>query len=207
MTVTMLTRRPRVASGSPGTRAEGSPMQPSPLLDLVERLLEAAAHPDIVKIERYGPGQGPWGPDVETSKAKGITGVKVRHQSTATASVWEAVWPGEKPVEAPAVLPVPRQNRAPRLLILLKQLLDAARPEQLRSWQLVTLPKLGRTEEQAGLPFGLSIETAGGNHLLLRASATGPTVGVDPEEQIFTDYVIPEGVKTCLQADAVSAGR
>ncbi len=198
MTVTALRSRPRVASGSPGTRAEGTLMQPSPLLDLVERLLQAAEHPDIVKIERYGPGQGPWGPDVETSKAKSITGIMVRHQSTATASLWEAVWPGEQPVDPPAVWPVPRQNRAPRLLLLVGQLLEAAKPAKVKAWRLVSLPKLGLADKQAGLPFGLSAVLTDGSRWLLRATATGPTVGTDPEEEPFPDYTIPKGVKNAF---------
>lgn len=189
------------------------------VLDMIERLLKTADHPDIVKIERYGPGKGPWGPNVAESKVQHITGIRVAHQSTATASLWEAVWPGEQPVEAPEVAPAPRQNRAPRLLLLAKQLLDAAKPDQLRGWRLVTLPNLGNPARQEGLPFGLSLVDADGKQHLLRTSATGPTLGAEPESEPFPDYVIPEKVRTCLNgssttktnpglpADAVSVGR
>ncbi len=208
MTVTALRPRPRVASRSPGTRAERTVMQPSPLLDLLERLLAAADHPDIVKIERYGPGQGPWGPDADQSKVKSITGIKVTHQSSATASIWLAQWPGEEqPIEAPAESPSPRPNRAPRLAILVKQLLDVAQPAELKAWRIVKLPGLGRPDTQAHLPSAVSVVTSAGERLLLRVTATGPTAGQCPAEEPFPDYVIPEGVKTCLQADAVTAGR
>ncbi len=208
MTVTALRPRPRVASGSPGTRAEGTLMQPSPLLDLVERLLKAAEHPDIVKVERYGPGRGPWGPDVDQKKGPAATGILVRHQWSATASSWLAQWPGEEqPVDEPSELPPPRQNRAPRLAILVKQLLDAAQPAHLKAWRLVKLPNLGRADTQAHLPFGLSVVTAGGGRELMRVTATGATEGFDFDADPFPGYVIPEGVKTCLQADAVTAGR
>jgi hypothetical protein len=182
--------------------AVGAKMQ---VLDTIERLLTAADHPDIVKVERYGPGDGPWGPTVQESKVKHITGVKVTHQSTATASVWEAIWPGEQPVDPPTTLPAPRSARAPRLLILVSQLLDVAQPETLKAWRLVTLPDLGATGST--LPAGLSLVDRDGGRLLLRATATGPTVGDEPTVDPFPDYVIPEEVKTCLQPSAASAGR
>lgn len=183
---------------------QGAPVQ---ALDIIERLLQSAQHPDIVSVARYGPNLGPWGPTVAQSRVKAISGVKVVHPSTATASVWEAVWPAGQPVDPPAVLPGPRQNRAPRLLILLQQLLDVAKPDTLTSWQLVALPGLGDPQTQAGLPTGLAIVTATGDRVLLRATATGPVVGADPDVDPFVDYRIPEEVKTCLQqASAASAG-
>lgn len=177
----------------------------SVVLDVVERLLVAAQHPDTVTVERYGPGEGPWGPTVETSKARGVTGVRVVHQSSATASLWEADQPGAQAVEAPEVIPVPRadklapQMRAPRLLIFTAQLLDVARPAQFQSWQLLTLPDLG-VEGQEGLPFGLGITGAGGGRMLLRASATGPTVGEEPAVEPFPEYVIPAGLGSAVTA-------
>lgn len=181
-------------------------MQASPVLDVIERLLNAAQHPDIVKVERYGPGQGPWGPNVQQSKVKAISGVKVRHQSTAAASLWEAVWPGEQPADMPETLPPPRGNRAPRLVILAAQLLDVARPAQFKAWRMVTLPDLGEPQTQAGLPFGLSIVTADGQKHLLRASATGANVGSEPDEDPFPGYVIPEEeVRAACRLEASAA--
>lgn len=215
MTATVTPLRPRL--DSLGRTRSGGHM--SQVLDVIERLLTAAAHPDIVTVERYGPDLGPWGPTVEQSKVTTISGVRVVHRSTATASLWEAVWPGEKPVPAPDVLPAPRQNRAPRLAVLAARLLDVAKPDGFTAWRLVALPNLGLVDKQAGLPFGLSIVTADRSQHLLRASATGPTVGEDPDVEPFPDYVIPEEVKTCLigsstpktspcpPAGAVPAGR
>jgi hypothetical protein len=101
-------------------------MATSPALDIVEKLLVAAEHPDITAVERYGPGDGPWGPTLQTSKAKKITGVVVTHQSSATASLWEAVWPDATPITAPDVIPPNR--RAPRLAVFVAQLLEHAKP-------------------------------------------------------------------------------
>src|ERR1051325_2076488 len=105
------------------------------VLDTVEKILLGARHPDIVKIERYGPSAGPWGPSVKSRgmDKRGISGVKVTHQSLATASLWDAIWPGEQPVDPPATLPPPKGYRAPRLAILTFQLLDIVRPEQFKA--------------------------------------------------------------------------
>jgi hypothetical protein len=182
----------------------GARMDTTQVLDVIEQLLAAARHPDIAAIERYGPGLGPWGPTVEESKAKSITGVKVTYQSTASASLWEAVWPGGQPVPAPTDLPPSR--RASRLLVFAAQLLDYAKPDQLRSWQLLALPGLGPDSEQGVTPTGLGVVTTSGTKLLLRSTSTGPTVGTEPAEDPFPDYVIPEGVRTCLrEANAASA--
>lgn len=213
--MTQTTLRPLL--DSPGrTRTLGAHMQ---VLDVIETLLRAAKHPDIAGIERYGPGQGPWGPTVNTSKVSKITGVYAKHQSTATASLWEAVWPGEQPLDTIPTMPTPKQNRAPRLLLFVAQLLEVAQPAQFKAWRLVSLPDLGSPKVQDGLPFGLSIVTIEDKRVLLRATATGPTMGFEPETEPFPDYVIPQEVKTCLNGssttktdpspkpDAVSAGR
>ena len=168
------------------------------ILDILETLLAAAKHPDITAITRYGPGLGPWGPSVEESKVTSITGVKVTHQSTATASLWEAVWPGGTPVPAPADLPPSR--RATRLLVFAAELLDIAKPDQLRSWELLALPNLGVAAEAGSMPYGMGVVTADGAKILLRATATGPTVGFEPVEEPFPDYRIPEEVRTCLHS-------
>lgn len=180
-------------------------MESAQVLDVVERLLRAAQHPDITAVERYGPRLGPWGPSVEQSKVKKITGVKVIYRSTATASLWEAVWPGEKAIPPPAQIPPPNR-RAPRLLLFVAQLLDYGKPEQFQSWQLVSLPAIGLDADRDVMPGGLSVVVADGSKMLLRATATGPTDGHEPVEEPFPDYTIPEGVRTCLhEANATSA--
>lgn len=173
----------------------GARMGTARVLDVVERLLVAAKHPDIVAIEQYGPGDGPWGPTVETSKVKHISGVRVTHPTSATASLWESVRPGGQSVPAPSEVPV--QRRAPRLVVFVAQLLDYAKPEQFRSWELLTLPEIGPASERH-LPFGLGIVMADGSKVLLQATSTSPTVGREPTEEPFPSYVIPEGVRTCL---------
>jgi hypothetical protein len=159
------------------------------VLDIIEQLYVAAQHPEIAAIERYGPGLGPWGPSKEESKVPSITGIKVTYQSTATASLWEAVWAGGTPVPAPTDLPPSR--RAARLLVFTAQLLDHAKPSQLASWQLLALPGLGPDNEQGVTPAGMGVVTADGAKLLLRSSSTGPTVGQEPAEEPFPDYSIP----------------
>jgi hypothetical protein len=177
----------------------------SQVLDVVERLLLAAEHPDIVKVSRYGPDLGPWGPTVEQSKVKRISGVKVTFSSTATASLYEAVEPDEVPVDAPATALSPAR-RAPRLAILCAQLLDAARPPQFKAWRLVSFPRIGLEAERGVMPFGVSIVLADGSRALLCASSTGPTAGSEPVDEPFPGYTIPEGVKqACRTASAVSA--
>nr|WP_221374496.1 hypothetical protein [Actinoplanes polyasparticus] len=159
------------------------------VLDIIERLLLAASHPDIVKVERYGPNAGPWGPSAKSpgmDKLR-VSGVKVTHQSLATASLWDAIWPGEQPVDPPAVLPAPKGNRAPRLAILAFHLLEVAQPAQFKAWRLVTLPNVGNPETQEGMPFGLSILTVDGGRTLLRASATGAPQ-TEPEEDPFPGW-------------------
>lgn len=37
----------------------GAKAKDTQVLDVLEQLLNAAQHPDIAKVERYGPGDGP----------------------------------------------------------------------------------------------------------------------------------------------------
>jgi hypothetical protein len=154
-------------------------MQLARVLDVVEGLLRASGHPDIVEIRRYG-------------SEPSITGVRVRYQATSTASLFGATWPGAQPLAVPEKLPAPKQRRAPRIAIFAVWLLEAARPQEFRSWQLVALPGLGSEKEPGPFPAGVSLECADGSTTLLRASATGATVGSEPDEEPFPDYVIPE---------------
>jgi hypothetical protein len=167
-------------------------MQLAQVLDVFEGMLVASEHPDIVEVTRFGTSGEPWGPN---TRATGITGVKVRHQSTATASLFGAVWPGEKPLPIPDTMPPPPQNRAPRLAIFAVQLLEVARPAQFQSWSLVALPDLGPTDQRGTSPFGVSLVCADGTKMLLRVSATGANVGAEPTEEPFPEYRVPEGVK------------
>ena len=214
-TTTSITRKASSVYGPPTSRLDRSPTRPNrepavnlaAILDVIEGLLNAAEHPDIVKVDRYGDGNEPWGPSTERSKSKTLAGVKVTHQSTATASLWGAVWPGQQPVAVPDVLPAPK-FRAARLAILVVQLLDVARPAQFKAWQLVALPDLGPAEARGTFPAGVSITCADGASMLLRATSTGASVGHEDTEDRFSDYMIPEGVKQWHQrVSAVSAAR
>ncbi|GIM88792.1 hypothetical protein [Paractinoplanes toevensis] len=160
------------------------------ILDVVEDLLRRAEHPDITAITRYGDSNQPWGPSAERSKVKGVTGLKVAHQSTATAMLWGADLPGETPLDVPATLPEPKY-RAARLAILVVQLLDAARPAQFKAWRLVALPDMGPTEQRGTFPSGVSIVTADGTRMLLCTSSTGAMVGDEPAEEPFPDWQVP----------------
>lgn len=177
----------------------------SQVLPVIERLLVAAGHPDIVKVTQFGPDLGPWGPTVEKSKVKTASGVKVTFQSTATASLSEAIGMDELPVGVPDLLP-PIRRRAPRLAIFTAQLLDVARPPQFKAWRLVAFQTIGLEAERGFMPFGVSIVLADGSRMLLHATSTGPTSGDEPAEDPYGDYVIPEGVKTaCREANAATA--
>lgn len=177
------------------------------ILDVVEGLLVASEHPDIVAVERYGTEGEPWGPSVEKSRARSITGVQVRYQSSAKASLWGAVWPGETPIPLPEQMPEPKR-RSERLAVFVVQLLDFARPEVFRSWQMVTLPGIGLETEQGKTAGGISLVCADGTRMLLRSTATGVTIGQEPEVEQFPDYAIPERVKSWqrITATAQSAG-
>ncbi|MCO8277000.1 hypothetical protein M1L60_41125 [Actinoplanes sp. TRM 88003] len=168
-------------------------MQLAQVLDVIERVLVAAEHPDIVKIERYGTGTEPWGPSAAKSRTTSIAGVRVTYASTATAMLWGAIWPGEKPLPMPAELPK-ISDRVARLSILVVQLLDVAKPAAFTSWQLVSLPDLGPQDAPAPAPAGVSVVCADGTKMLLRAASTGATVGDEPENDPTPDYVIPAGV-------------
>ncbi|MCY1141394.1 hypothetical protein OWR29_25630 [Actinoplanes sp. Pm04-4] len=175
-------------------------MQLVQVLDVIERLLVASEHPDIVSVERYGTATEPWGPDVARNRAQGsIAGVKVTHASTSSALLNGRIAPNAVPVIAPSEVPPP-SLRAPRLVMFVSQLLDVARPREFASWQLVSQP-----DGPSDLPYGIGIACADGTNMLLMCQSTGAMVGSEPSEEPFPDYVIPEGVKTCLQE--VSAHR
>jgi hypothetical protein len=177
-------------------------MQLAEVLDVVEGLLVASEHPDIVSVKRYGTATGP---SADRSRTSSISGVRVTYSSTATAVIWGAIWPGETPIPTPGEMPPPVE-RTGRLAIFVVQLLDVARPQQFRSWQLVALPDLGPTAARGTAASGVSVVCADGTKMLLRTSSTGATVGAEPTEEPFPDYVIPEGVKSWhLKVNAQSA--
>ncbi|MDY7084287.1 MAG: hypothetical protein SYR96_04215 [Actinomycetota bacterium] len=173
-------------------------MQLGQVLDVVERLVVASEHPDIVKVERYGTATEPWGPTVARSKTTTIAGMKVTFTSTSTALLNGRIEPGVTEVAVPDVMPLPTL-RAPRFVTFVAQLLDVARPAQFSSWRLVGQPSADKGSPTAALPYGISFACADGTTMLLLCQATGAMVGAEPSEEPFPDYVIPEGVRTSLQ--------
>ena len=174
----------------------GASLQLTQVLDVIEGLLVASQHPDIVLIRRYGKDATPGG--------NSPAGVCVKHCSGSEAYIWGAVHPGEIPIPVPEVLPAP-ERRADRLAVLVTQLLDVARPEQFRSWQLVAFPDLGPVEEQGKSAAGISLVCADGTKVMLRTTAGSGQTG-DPAEEPAPGYVLPEAVSSWhLEASALFA--
>jgi len=202
-----------LARGPPRDRIPASPLgatiganlKLAQILDVIEGVLIASEHPDIVEVERYGIATEPWGPTVALSKSKSISGVLVKYTSTATASIWGGVQPGEIAIPMPDEMP-PIGRRSPRLAIFVAQLLDVARPAVFSSWRLAGFPGIGLDHEQGKLPSGVVVVCADGTEMILRVTSTGPTAGREPEEDPFPEYQIPEGVKQWhLRVNAQSA--
>ncbi|MEV6349250.1 hypothetical protein [Actinoplanes sp. NPDC051851] len=149
------------------------------VLDVLERLLAAARHPEITAVDRFGSDAAPGGPSP--------AGVRVRYTTGAEAYLWGAVWPGENPLPVPETLPPPLGRRPDRLAVLTAQLLDAVRPPEFASWQLLGLPDLGPAGERGKAPRGIRITGADGTSLLLRVTAAGgPTA--ESETEPYPDY-------------------
>jgi hypothetical protein len=161
------------------------------VLDVIGTLLRNCGHPEIEAVERFGADATPGGPSP--------AGLRIRYVNGALAYLWGAIWPQETDLPAPDRLPVPRGNRPDRAAVLAVLLLDAARPPEFRSWQLVALPDLGPTGQRGKVPRGLRIVAADGTSLLLRATAAGGPER-DPESEPHPDWRIPPGT-------GLSAGR
>jgi hypothetical protein len=161
------------------------------VLDVVGTLLRNCGHPEIEAVERFGADAAPGGPSP--------AGLRIRYVNGALAYLWGAIWPHETDLPAPDRLPAPRGNRPDRAVVLAVLLLDAARPPEFRSWQLVALPDLGPTGQRGKVPRGLRIVAADGTSLLLRATAAGGPER-DPENEPHPDWRIPP-------VTALSAGR
>jgi len=170
-------------------------MQLAQVLDVIERLLVAAEHPEIDKVERYGTATEPWGPDAARSRTTLISGLKATFTSTSTAFLNGRILPGVVEVPVPADMPPPKL-RAPRFVTFVAQLLDVARPPAFASWQLVTPATAGSPDQLGTLPYGIAITCADGTKMLLLSQATGAMVGAEPAEEPFPDYVIPDTVAT-----------
>jgi hypothetical protein len=159
-------------------------------LDAVERLHDAAEHPDIVQVRRYGRDLKPGG--------QSPAGVAIRYQSGSEVYIWAAPAGKAVPAELPPAVASLRV-RNPHAIRFLLRLLEVARPAQFKGWRTVAFPDLGLPDA-----CGVELKCADGSSFYLRVtSGSGST---DPATDPFPDYVIPEGVKTCLQgANAASA--
>ncbi|MDG4797384.1 hypothetical protein [Micromonospora sp. WMMD1082] len=169
-------------------------MQVSQALDLIETLLRAAEHPDIVSVARYGRDNQPGG--------QSPAGVKAVHQSGTAAMLWAAEAPRDAtPVPLPTE-PIPPKWRAARILVLAHQLLDVARPDQLLRWELC-----GQAGADVPVAAALRLTARDGSMIYLRGTAASGG-SVEPETDRHPDYQIPPGVRSCLQAaSAPSAER
>jgi hypothetical protein len=147
-------------------------MEAALVLDVVEKLFNAAGHPDVVRVHRYGGGQ---------SRA----GVAITYQSGSSAYLSSAGLGNSPPVpyDLPAELPSLR-FRAQHALKFLLELLDAARPAPFAAWRPVAFA------DTALKPTGVEIRGKDGTTAyLLVTSGSGPTK--DPDEDPYPDYVIP----------------
>lgn len=179
-------------SAAEQARELGAFMESAQVLDVVERLHSAAQHPDIVLVKRYGRDEKPGG--------KSPAGVSLKYQSGSEAYIWAATAEAAVPADlAPEV--ASRRIRGPHTIRLLLRLFDVAQPELFTAWRTVAFPDLGLSQV-----CGIELNGADGSIFVLRVtSGSGPT---DPDGDPFPDYVIPEGVRTCLrEADVQSAAR
>lgn len=151
-------------------------MESSQVLDVIERLLYAAEHPDIVEVRRYGRDLKPGG--------QSPAGVKVVYQSGAETYLFAAEPdnPAPQPHPLPDQMP-PLKSRALHTVMFLMALLDVVKPDAFKAWRTVSFTGVGST------PSGLEIRCSDGSSAYLRATcASGPTG--DPETEPFPEYVI-----------------
>ncbi|MFG1950709.1 hypothetical protein [Micromonospora sp. NPDC048830] len=171
-------------------------MQVSQALDIMEALLQAAEHPDITAIGRYGRDSEPGG--------QSPPGVKVTHANGSSAMLWAAVPPRDAQPVPLGEMPPPRW-RFWRLLVLAHQLLDVARPDQFSGWELCAVSDVGWIEDGQRTPSALRITCRDRSVIYLRATAASGSAR-EPETDPYPDYQIPQGVQSWhLRVSAPSA--
>jgi hypothetical protein len=154
-------------------------MESAQLLDVIERLHNAAEHPDIVLVKRYGRDAKPGG--------QSPAGVALTYRSGSQAYI--------SPAEGkPEPVPHPLPERMPELkfralhaLKFLIELLDAAKPDLFVAWRLVAF------EGVALQPSGLAIRCADGSTAYLRVTS-GFGGFADQDRDDFPDFVISDAV-------------
>lgn len=136
------------------------------IFDMLERLINAAGHPDITGTYRYGQDE---------------TAVAVTYASGAKAFVW----PAEKTKVTAVDLPDDPGDYAARvrhLLHLLVDLLETARPDGW-VWRTVGVDGVDLA------PCGLEIR-AGGASVVVRVTAGGAP-GPDTDPESFAGWKLP----------------
>ncbi|NJP33674.1 hypothetical protein [Micromonospora thermarum] len=160
-------------------------MQVSQALDVMEALLRAAEHPDIVEVARYGADTQPGG--------QSPPGVKAKHENGSYAMLWAEVPPRDARPMPLGEMPPPRL-RARRILVLAHQLLDVARPEPFASWELCATPGVGDWTGGDPPPSALRITCRDRSVVYLRGTAASGDEA-EPETDPYPDYQIPQGVR------------
>ncbi len=157
-------------------------MQVSQALDVMEALLRAAEHPDIVTIRRYGRDAQPGG--------QSPAGVKIQHRSSDTWALLSAFPPPRDatPVPLPSEMPPPKW-RAARILVFAHQLLDAGKPEPFASWELCRQPGT-----EGPVAAAIRVSARDGSVFYLRGMAASGSMR-EPEVDPYPDYQIPQGVR------------
>jgi hypothetical protein len=171
-------------------------VQVSQALDIMEALLQAAEHPDITAISRYGRDTQPGG--------QSPPGIKVVHGNRSYAMLWAALpHPDARPLPL-GEMPPPRL-RAGRIIVLAHQLLDAAQPDAFLKWELCATPGVGAWEDGNPPASALRITCRDGQVIYLRGTAASGGAA-EPETDPHPDYRIPQGVQSCrLSPSAPSA--
>lgn len=138
------------------------------VLDTIRRLLGAAGHPDMTRVELFDGAQ---------------RGVQVVYRSQAKAFVWVVERKvATKPADFPEQMP-DYKTRVMHLLRLIVDLLEQVRPAGVEAWRTVSV------EGVALEPCGLQVR-AGGETVLLRVTAGGAP-GEDTDPATFADWRIP----------------
>lgn len=169
-------------------------MQVTQALDMMEAILRAAEHPDIVSVSRYGADTQPGG--------QSPPGIKAVHQTGSYAMLWAAV-PHRHARPVPLGDMPPPRYRAQRILVLAHQLLDVARPEVITSYELCATPGVGDWTGDPPLS-ALRLKCGDGSVVYLRATAASGG-GAEPETDPYPDYQIPQGVQSWHRLNAPHA--
>lgn len=153
-------------------------------LTALGKILVAAEHPDFVEVYRYGRDEGPGG--------QSPPGIGVRHQSGAVSMIW-ASEPSLREVPRPESMPG-LKFRAPRMILILLGLLDAAQPNVFTSWVPVDFKGVHMS------PAGLLIRGHDETPIWLRVTAGSAPIP-EHEDEPFPDWSVPAGISQWQSAE------